>query len=306
MRILVTGGAGFIGSHVVDAYVNEGHEVFVIDNLSTGNKTNLNPKAKFYEADIKKDLAFIIKEIKPQIINHHAAQIDIRTSIENPLEDAAVNIIGTINLIHAGLKNGIKKFIFASSGGAIYGEQDYFPADEMHPAKPFTPYAISKFTCEKYLNYYKSFSGLDYVSLRYSNVYGPRQNPFGEAGVVAIFSHKLIKGEQPIINGSGDQTRDYVYVSDVAEANVKALNTDFSGEINISTGIEASVMELFNMLRNINKSDILALNAPAKKGDQLRSCLSYKKAESIFNWTPVVNFDKGLIKTHEWFLGNIR
>ncbi len=304
MRVLVTGGAGFIGSHIVDAYIKEGHEVYVIDNLSTGSKDNLTPGAKFYRADIRDDISSLIGEIKPEIINHHAAQIDVRISVEDPAFDAEVNIIGTVNIIRAGLKAGLKKFIFASSGGAIYGEQDCFPADEAHPTKPLSPYGISKLACEKYLYYYKCNFGLDYVSLRYSNVYGPRQNPFGEAGVIAIFANKLIRGAKPVINGSGLQTRDYVYVMDVVKANVKALKKETSGEFNIATGIETSVNELFDKLVAVSGKNAKALHGEAKKGEQQRSCLSYKRAEDILEWVPEVMLGKGMESTFEWFLKN--
>lgn len=304
MRILVTGGAGFIGSHIVDTYVSEGHEVFVIDNLSTGNKENLNPAARFYQADIRDDISALIRDINPEVINHHAAQMDIRTSVKDPTFDAATNIIGTLNVIEAGIKAGIKKFIFASSGGAIYGEQDYFPADEFHPTRPLSPYGISKLACEKYLYYYNCNFGLDYVSLRYSNVYGPRQNPFGEAGVIAIFTRKLIKGEQPVINGDGLQTRDYVYVAEVVSANVKALRLNHTGEFNISTGIETSVNKLSDDLTRISGRSINVPHGPAKKGEQRRSCLSYDRAKDILGWTPAVSMAEGLRNTFEWFLKN--
>jgi UDP-glucose 4-epimerase len=306
MRILVTGGAGFIGSHIVDAYINKGHEVFVIDNLSTGNKNNLNPDARFYQVDIRDDISSLIKDVSPEVINHHAAQMDIRRSVKDPTFDATTNIIGTINLIEAGIKTGVKKFIFASSGGAIYGEQDVFPADESHSIKPLSPYGISKLACEKYLYYYKCNFGLDYISLRYSNVYGPRQNPFGEAGVIAIFTHKIIKGEQPVINGDGLQTRDYVYVWDVVKANVNALDMNFSGEVNISTGIETSVNELLDGLLKMSGKNIQALHGPEKKGEQRRSCISCAKAREILNWMPEVSLSDGLRNTFEWFLKNTK
>lgn len=304
MRILVTGGAGFIGSHIVDAYINEGHEVSVIDNLSTGNKNNVNSAARFYQADIRDDLSSLIRDIKPEIINHHAAQIDVRASVENPAIDAEVNIIGTLKIIEAGLKCKVKKIIFASSGGAIYGEQDYFPADEEHPTMPLSPYGVSKLACEKYLYYYKHNFGINYISLRYSNVYGPRQNPLGEAGVVAIFTHRLIRGKQPMINGDGLQTRDYVYVGDVIKANIKALEMKSSGEFNISKGIETSVNELFKKLTEIAGRRIKALHGPAKKGEQRRSCISYKKAKDVLNWRPLVSLEQGLRNTVKWFLKN--
>ncbi len=306
MRILVTGGAGFIASHVVDAYINEGHEVSVIDNLSTGSRDNLNPRTRFYQADIRDDISSLIKDIKPEIINHHAAQINVRASVEDPAADAAVNIIGTLKIIQAGLNNGVRKIIFASSGGAVYGEQDYFPADESHPARPLSPYGVSKLTCEKYLYYYRCNFGLDYISLRYSNVYGPRQNPFGEAGVVAVFAHRLITGEQPVINGDGQQTRDFVYIDDVVKANMKALEIGDSGEFNISTATETSVNELFNNFIEISGKKLDAFYGPAKKGEQQRSCLSYKKAKDILGWTPSVPISEGLKNTVKWFLENTK
>lgn len=306
MRILVTGGAGFIASHIVDAYINEGHDVSIIDNLSTGRKENINPNARFYYADIRNDLSSLIKEIKPEIINHHAAQIDVRASVENPAFDAEANIIGTLNIIEAGMKNGLKKFIFASSGGAIYGEQDYFPADELHPIRPVSPYGISKLAAEKYLYYYKYNFGLDYIALRYSNVYGPRQNHLGEAGVVAIFTHKLIRGDHPVINGDGEQTRDYIYVTDVVKANMKALEVNISGEFNVATEIETSVNELFERLVKASGRSVKAIHGPAKKGEQRRSCLTYKKAKDILDWEPNFHLSEGLSNTFEWFLKNTK
>lgn len=304
MRILVTGGAGFIGSHIVDAYISEGHEVSVIDNLSTGNKNNLNPDVKFYQADIRDDLSFLIKDVNPEVINHHAAQIDVRASIENPAADAEANIMGTLNIIETGLRNKIRKFIFASSS-AIYGEQDYFPADELHPIMPLSPYGVAKLACEKYLYYYNYNSGLDYIALRYSNVYGPRQNSFGEAGVIAIFSRRLITGARPVINGDGVQTRDYVYVDDVVRANIRALESRLSGEFNISTGIETSVNEMFKKLVEMTGRDVTASHGSAKRGELQRSCLSYEKAKNFLGWSPSVLMDEGLRKTAGWFLKHI-
>ncbi|MBI4690380.1 MAG: NAD-dependent epimerase/dehydratase family protein [Nitrospirae bacterium] len=300
MRILVTGGAGFIGSHIVDAYINEGHEVFVLDNLSTGKRENINPKAVFYHADIRDDLILLFKEINPDVINHHAAQIYVRASVEDPCFDAEVNIIGTINLVDAGLKSGIKKFILASSG-AIYGEQEYYPADEAHPSVPLSPYGVAKLTCEKYLHYYKYNFGLDYTALRYSNVYGPRQNHLGESGVIAIFINKLLKDEQPVIHGDGSQMRDYVFVDDVVAANIKALEPNISGEFNISTGAETSVNELYDNIAVIIGKDITAYHGIEKKGDLKRSCLLYKKAKEILGWSPTVSLPDGLKNTVEWF-----
>src|SRR4030067_654229 len=249
MNILITGGAGFIGSNAADRFIREGHQVIVVDNLTTGKLKNLNPKAKFYKIDIKnrEGLEGIFKENKIDIINHHAAQMDVRKSVDDPIYDADVNILGSLNLLQLAVKHKIKKFIFASTGGAVYGEQDYFPADEKHPQNPLSPYGISKLSLEKYLYFYKITYNLDYTILRYANVYGPRQDPHGEAGVVAIFIQKMLNKEQPIINGNGEQTRDFVYVGDVVEANILAmennpeLDSGTDNIFNIGTSIETSV-----------------------------------------------------------------
>ena len=224
MKVLVTGGAGFIASHIVDAYVERGHEVFILDDLSTGQKPNVNPRATFFEVDIADAKAVkLIEQIKPDVLNHHAAQMDVRHSVADPQFDARVNILGFINLLEACKNTGAKKIIFASSGGAVYGEQEAFPAAEDHPTRPASPYGVSKRTGELYLSYYQQAFGLPYIALRYANVYGPRQSNKGEAGVVAIFISLLLAGKVPVINGDGKQTRDYVYVGDVVNANVAAL-----------------------------------------------------------------------------------
>ena len=225
MKILVTGGAGFIASQIADAFINEGHQVVILDDLSTGFKKNINPKAKFINSNIcDKNLDRLFETEKFDVVNHHAAQMDVRRSVKDPEFDATTNILGTINLLQNCVKYSVKKFMFASTGGAVYGEQDYFPADEKHAQQPKSPYGISKLAVEKYLYFYNSEHKLNYTILRYANIYGPRQNPFGEAGVVAIFSTKLLNGEQPVINGHGKQTRDYVFVGDVVKANLLALN----------------------------------------------------------------------------------
>lgn len=302
MKILVTGGAGFIGSHVVDAYIDQGHEVVVIDNLMTGKKENINPEATFYEMDIcDKNIFGVFQKEKFDLVNHHAAQMDIRRSVDDPVFDAHNNVIGTINLMQASAKNGVKKFIFISTGGAIYGEQDYFPADEEHPTRPISPYGITKLMGEKYLYFYTQTYGLNYVILRYANIYGPRQNPHGEAGVVAIFTAKLLAKEQPIINGDGTQTRDYVYVGDVVNANLKALNYDRNDCFNIGTGIESSVNEIFNQLNNLTGGRAKEHHGPPKPGEQLRSVLNYRKAKDRLNWVPQINLTIGLKRTVEYF-----
>ena len=245
MKILITGGAGFIASHIQDAYISLGHEVAVMDNLVTGNKKNLNPKAKFYELDITSPgVLEIFQTFKPDLVSHHAAQMDVRKSVSDPTYDAQVNVLGFINLLEAARKVGTKKFVFSSTGGAIYGEQEYFPADEKHPKNPASPYGLTKFVGEEYLKLYERLYGIQHTILRYANIYGPRQNPHGEAGVVAIFCQKLLKGESPIINGDGKQTRDYVFVEDVVRANVAVLDEKITGVFNVGTGIESDVNDL--------------------------------------------------------------
>ncbi len=234
MKILVTGGAGFIASHIVDKFIEEGHEVVILDDLSTGFEKNINPKAKFVNLNIRDEkVSKLFEEEKFDVVNHHAAQMDVRRSVIDPAFDANTNILGTINLLQNSVKHGVNKFMFASTGGAVYGEQECFPADENHPTNPVSPYGISKLSVEKYLYFYFNEHKLNYTILRYANIYGPRQNPFGEAGVVAIFSTKLLNGDQPIINGTGEQTRDYVFVKDVVKANLQTLADDESDIYNV-------------------------------------------------------------------------
>ncbi len=306
MKILVTGGAGFIASHVTDAYINAGHSVVIIDNLSMGLKENINPKAKFYQLDIRDEkVKDIFEQEKFDVVNHHAAQMDVRKSVDDPMFDASVNVVGVLNLLENCKKFGVKKFIFASTGGAIYGEQDYFPADENHPVRPLSPYGITKLATEKYLFYYEQVFGLPYVVLRYANVYGPRQNPHGEAGVVAIFAKKMLEGGQPQINGDGKQTRDYVFVSDVVRANLLALNYGKSDIFNIGTGIETDVNLLFNEIKKLTNSKCDELHAPAKLGEQLRSVLDTKKIEKELSWKPKYSIEEGLRLTVEFFKNKI-
>jgi UDP-glucose 4-epimerase len=302
MKILVTGGAGFIASHVTDEYIKQGHDVVVMDNLSTGIRENVNPQAQFVEMDIQDTQIFkLFEKEKFDVVNHHAAQMDIRLSVKDPTFDARNNILGTINLAEASVRNDVKKFIFISSGGAIYGEQDYFPADEIHPTRPLSPYGIAKLTGEKYLYYYNKTYNLNFVSLRYANIFGPRQNPHGEAGVIAIFTSKLFSNETPIINGAGKQTRDYVYVADVAKANVKALNYNQTDYFNIGTGIETDVNELFHLLNNLTGRNFEEKHGSAMPGEQQRSVLNNRKAKEHLNWQPAVRLEEGLQKTVEFF-----
>lgn len=302
MKILVTGGAGFIGSQVADAYIENEHNVVIVDNLSTGRKENVNPKAKFLEIDITdKNIFQIFKDEKFDFVNHHAAQIDVRKSVADPVYDANVNIFGTINILESCVNAGVKKVIFASTGGAVYGEQEYFPADENHPVKPLSPYGITKLCIEKYLHFYKVEYGLEYSILRYANVYGPRQNPFGEAGVVAIFTKKLLGGEQPIINDDGNQTRDYVFAGDVVTANLLVLNDKSSDIYNIGTGVETNVNELFRIINNLTSSKAEEKHGPPAKGEQLRSVISSEKIFNKLNWKPATSLTDGLKVTLDYY-----
>jgi len=257
MKVLVTGGAGFIGSHIVDLYIKEGYEVVVVDDLSTGNAKYINKKAKFYKLDINElnvndyKLKEVFKEERPDIVNHHAAQISVIDSIKDPVFDAKVNILGTLNLLENCVKYNVKKFIFASSGGTVYKETDKLPVDENQPLKPLSPYGVSKIAIENYLYFYKKVHHLDSIILRYANIYGPRQDPYGEAGVVAIFINKMLKGENPIINGDGNQTRDFVYISNAAKVNLLALNFSLEDE-------NKSNINLKDEFKNKIKGDVVS------------------------------------------------
>lgn len=302
MKILVTGGAGFIASHITDALIENGHQVFVLDNLITGFEKNINPKAVFIKKDIIDSSLFdLFEKEKFDVVNHHAAQMDVRKSVADPSFDATTNILGTINLLQNCIKTGVKKFMFASTGGAVYGEQEYFPADENHPTNPVSPYGISKLTVEKYLYFYFIQHKLKYTILRYANIYGPRQNSMGEAGVVAIFSTKLLKSEQPIINGSGEQTRDYVYVGDVVKANMLTLNDPDCEIYNVGTGIETDVNTLFNMLNKIVGRGQKEKHGPAAPGEQMRSVITSEKLFKKFSWLPSTKLEEGLIQTVNYF-----
>ena len=302
MKILVTGGAGFIGSNIVDAYVQEGHSVITVDDLSSGKMENLNPKATFYKLDIQSpELEKVFREHKIDAINHHAAQMDVRRSVADPKHDASINVLGMLNVLEMGLRHGVRKVVFSSTGGAIYGEQDYFPADEEHPLRPMSPYGITKLATEKYLFYYQVVHGIQHVILRYANIYGPRQNPHGEAGVVAIFADKMLKGESPTVNGDGKQTRDYVYVGDVVRANVLALAHPSSDIFNIGTGMESDVNAVFRIVRKYAGSTCEEKHGPAKIGEQLRSVIDHSKAKKTLHWEPTVTLDEGLKRTVEFF-----
>jgi UDP-glucose 4-epimerase len=302
MKILVTGGAGFIGSHLVDRLVQEGHEVAVVDNLSSGKRRNVNREAQFYKIDIQSSrLEQVFRRERPALVMHLAAQINVRKSVEAPVFDAQVNILGTLNVLEQAVQHGTRKIIFSSSGGAIYGEQEVFPAPETHPTRPMSPYGIAKLSAEHYLAYYQMISGIQFVSLRYSNVYGPRQDPEGEAGVVAIFCQKMLGGEQPIINGNGRQTRDFVYVEDVVEANLVAIGKEVQGVYNVGTGQETTVNDLFRALADLTASGWKELHGPAKKGEQTRSVVDPARYRQEWGWDPRVPLQEGLRRTVDYF-----
>ena len=302
MKIAVTGGAGFIGSQIADAYLAAGHEVIVIDSLITGKRPNVPRAAKFFEVDIRAaEIREIFRREQPQVLSHHAAQLDVRKSVADPAFDADVNVIGTLNLLEAAREVGVSRVLFASSGGAVSGEQEMFPATESHPHHPISPYGITKATGELYLAYYRAVHGIPYIALRYSNVYGPRQDPHGEAGVVAIFAQQLLAGEAPTIFGDGKQTRDYVFVGDVVRANLAALDSDFVGPVNIGTGVETDVNELCEKMRSLTACPLRTKHAAARAGEQLRSVVAIDRAHEILGWRPEVTLEEGLRRTIEFF-----
>ena len=303
MKILVTGGAGFIGSHVVDTFIANGHEVVVVDDLSTGRRSNLNPAATFYKIDIRsEELKAVFEKERPQVVDHHAAQMDVRRSVDDPLFDADVNVLGSIKLIELAREYGVERFIYISTGGAVYGEPEYLPCDESHPINPICPYGASKHTVEHYLYMYKELYDLDYVVLRYPNVYGPRQDPHGEAGVVAIFTGLMLNGEQVVINGDGDQERDFVYVADCARANLLALTSDSKNTIfNLGEGKGTTVNQVYQELKQITNYSLSAVHGPAKVGETRRIFLEAKKAASELDWQPTIGLSAGLTETVNYF-----
>ena len=301
-KVLVTGGAGFIGSHLVDRLIQEGNEVVVIDNLSTGKRKQLNKKAVLYKTDIRsKRIERVFRKERPLTIVHLAAQMNVQHSTANPGFDADVNILGMLNLLEHAVKNGVRKVSFASSGGAVYGEQEVFPAAESHRTEPMSPYGISKLAGEKYLAYYATALGLRSVVLRFANVYGPRQDSEGEAGVVAIFSKLMLEGGQPIVNGTGKQTRDFVYVDDAVESIMATIGEDVQGIFNVGTGQESTVNECYGILKALTSSSCKDLYGAAKKGEQFRSVLDVTKLRERFDWDPQVSLSEGLKMTVEFF-----
>ena len=316
MKIMITGGAGFIASNVVDGYIAAGHEVIVIDNLFSGKRENLNPRAKFYETDIRSDeMGRIMNQERPDILNHHAAQISVPASVEDPFLDADINIRGFINLLENAVKYHIKKCIFISSGGAIYGEASQYPTSESYLPKPLSPYAISKFVSEHYLYYYRHQYGLAYTILRYANIYGPRQIPHGEAGVVAIFMNNLCRNRPSNLYHFPDDKRgmirDYCYVGDVVKANIIALTKGDNDFFNIGTGVETKTQDLYEMIYDAVKElrpelpeGLFKLQrCEARAGDVRKSCLVVEKAADTLGWTPETDLKKGIRSTLEWFVG---
>jgi UDP-glucose 4-epimerase len=302
MRIVVTGGAGFIGSHVVDAFVEAGHDVVVVDDLSTGRRANLNPAATFYEIDVRDPgLRQVFAEERPDVVSHHAAQVDVRRSVADPVFDAEVNVLGSLNLLDSCRQVGVEKVIYISSGGAIYGEPVTLPCDEDHPIQPLCPYGASKYVVEQYLYMYRELYELDYTVLRYGNVYGPRQDPHGEAGVVAIFAGQMVRGETPTINGSGEQERDFVYVGDCARANLLALARGSGRAYNLGTGEGTSINRLFELLKAATDYEGEAVHGPAKAGETFRITLDATRARQELGWQPEVSLREGLERTAEHF-----
>jgi UDP-glucose 4-epimerase len=300
--VCITGGAGFIGSHVAEAFVAAGDRVLILDNLSTGRRENVPEGAEVHVLDIRSpEAAALVRDGGVDLLIHHAAQMDVRRSVEDPVFDAEVNVLGSLNLFEAARRGKVRQVIFASTGGAIYGEQDFFPATEDHPARPVSPYGVSKLAAERYLFFYHVAYGLDVTCLRYANVYGERQNPHGEAGVVAIFLNRLLAGQTPTINGEGLQTRDYVHVSDVVRANVAAAGRPGFHIYNVGTGIETSVVELYREIARSVGSDTAALHGPAKPGEQQRSVIDAALLRAELGLPQPIPLSQGLERTAAWF-----
>lgn len=302
MKILVTGGAGFIGSNIVDGFIENGHDVVVVDNLSHGKRGNLNSKVKFYNLDIRdKELNKIFESERPEVVCHHAAQISVPKSVDNPIEDADINIIGSLNLLECCRLYGVKKVIYPASA-AIFGEPIYLPIDENHPLDMMSGYGVTKHTLEHYLKVYKELYNINYTVMRYANVYGPRQDSTGEGGVVAIFCEKILENEVPTIFGNGEQTRDFVFVKDVVEANIKAL-TELDNEIyNVATNTKISIDDLFNMVCNILNKDMKPVHGEERAGDIRHSYMTYKKINEACGWKPQYSLEDGIKETINYYI----
>lgn len=300
MRILVTGGAGFIGSHIADVFLAAGHRVAVVDALVAGE--NRTPRgAVLYQEDIRGPAcADVFERERPEVVVHQAAQVNLRRSIEDPVNDAEINVLGTLRLLDLARRFGTRQFIFASTGGAVYGEPQVLPVGEDHPILPTSPYGFHKYLGEQYLAYYRRVYGLETVTLRYANVYGPRQTPSTESGVISIFGTALLRGESPVIFGDGTQTRDFVYVEDVADANLRALGDRGPEPVNIATGIETSVNDLFGRLRSMTGATVKPVHGPAIPGEVHRISLAIRRAETVLGWRPRVSLEEGLRRTVEW------
>jgi len=302
LKVLVTGGAGFIGSHVADRLLADGHDVVILDDLSTGGVEHLQANARFYQMDLGSpwiDELFRIE--RPEAVVHQAAQASVRRSVDDPVFDAGVNVLGTAALLQASVRHGVRRFLFASTGGALYGDADVTPTPEDYPTWPVSPYGAAKLSAEVYLRTFNALHGLSYAALRYANVYGPRQNPHGEAGVVAIFARRLLSGEKARINGDGRQTRDFVYVGDVAEANAGALNSDAVGSFNVGTGIETDINTIFQTLKRLTGSNQPEEHGPPLPGEQCRSVVDARKIEKTLGWQPKTSLDAGLDATVRYF-----
>ncbi len=302
MKCLVTGGAGFIASHIADKLIEKGNKVAIIDDLSSGKKANINPSAKFYRLDIRSPkVKGVFGKERPSIVFHFAAHIEARESVKNPIADADVNILGSLNIFENCRKFRLKKIVFASSGGEIYGNAKTIPTPEDYPPSPISPYGIAKLAVEKYLESYCKMYSMNFTAMRYGNVYGPRQNPCGEAGVIAIFANKMLKGEQPLIHGDGRQTKDYIFIDDAVSATLLALKKDINGPINIATAKETSVLEIFDGLKKLINSNVEKKFVAFPACGFKRGCLSIEKAKKLINWQPGCDFNSGLAKTVDWF-----
>ncbi|MFM8569231.1 MAG: NAD-dependent epimerase/dehydratase family protein [Candidatus Kapaibacterium sp.] len=301
MKVLVTGGAGFIGSYVASAYLDAGHEVVVIDNLSTGRRDAVPSGAVFVEADIRDESVMqVFERERFDAVNHFAAQMQVSYSVREPLVDASINLMGTVNLLNAARLTGVGRFLFASSAGTVYGEQSVLSCDEDQPKRPLSPYGASKLSMEHYLHAFSACYGIQTLAMRYGNVYGPGQNPHGEAGVVAIFLKKLMNGQQPVIHGSGLQTRDYIYIDDVMRANVHALERPVSGALNITTDVETDVIGILDALRSASGIHCPTVHGPAMAGEPGRGRYANRRAWEVLQWRPEVGLQEGIAKTVAW------